>query len=157
MKNSGEPDHNTMSDRIAAAIVIVVALLVALEARTFTVGFVTDPLGPKAFPLVSAFLLLVGGVALQFRPVPVSNWPTRNRLLYVGGAFACLLGYALLLEFLGFFSTTLLAVCAFSLMLGGRPLASLATGASTAALLYVLFFYLLDIALPLGSLFVRGG
>jgi putative tricarboxylic transport membrane protein len=133
------------------------ALLLAFKARTFTVGFVTDPLGPKAFPLVSAFLLLVGGTALQFRPGLESSWPPWSRLLRVGLAAVCLLAYALLLGFVGFFTATLLVVAAFAVLLGGRPLPSLVAGALSGALLYGLFSYLLDIALPLGSLFVVGG
>lgn len=149
--------HSATSDRAAGALVILMALLIAFESRTFTVGFVTDPLGPKAFPLVSAFLLLVGGTALQFRPGLESNWPLWSRLLRVGVAAACLLAYALLLGFIGFIAATLLVVAAFAALLGGRPLPALVAGAVCAALLYVLFFYLLDITLPLGSLFMRGG
>jgi putative tricarboxylic transport membrane protein len=132
------------------------AILIAFESRTFTVGFVTDPLGPKAFPMVSALLLLLGGIALQFRPSLESNWPSSSRLLRVGVAAVYLLVYALLLGYIGFFTATLLVVAAFAVLLGGRPLPALMAGAICAALLYVLFFYLLDIALPLGSLFVLG-
>lgn len=159
MDNSeqSEPKGRATSDRAVAALLVVLALLIAFESRTFTVGFVTDPLGPKAFPLVSAFLLLVGGVALVVRPGLDSNWPASSRLRRISIAAICLFVYALLLGFLGFFTTTLLVVAAFSSLLGGRPLPSIVTGTVSSALLYALFFYLLDIALPLGSLFVLGG
>ena len=152
-----EPKGNATSDRAVGALLIVLALSIAFESRTFTVGFVTDPLGPKAFPIVSAFLLLLGGFALLLRPGIDSNWPVASRLRRISIAAICLFAYALLLGFLGFFTTTLLVVAAFSLLLGGRPLPALVTGTVSSALLYALFFYLLDIALPVGSLFVLGG
>ncbi len=145
------------SDRVAGALLIVFALLVALESRTFHVGFVTDPLGPKAFPLVSAFLLLVGGVAMRIRPGAESKRPQTMPLLRVTTAALCLIAYALLLGTLGFFTTTWLVVGAFALLLGGRPVPSLLSAAGVSAVLYALFSYLLEIALPIGSLFLRGG
>ncbi len=156
-EKSSEPPSSTLSDRIAGVVVISMALLIALESRTFTVGFVTDPLGPKAFPLVAAVLLLVGGVALEIKPGVVSGWPPAKQLLRAAVAAFCLLAYALLLGFLGFFTTTLLVVAVFGLLLGGRPIPSIISAAAVSALLYLLFFYLLGIALPLGSLFLRGG
>jgi len=147
----------TTSDRVAGALLVVLALLIALESRAFTVGFVTDPLGPKAFPLVAAGLLLVGGVTLLIRPGKLSPWPRAEQLLRVAQGAACLFAYALLLGTLGFFVTTSLVITVFSLQLGGRPVPALFTAAGISAALYVLFFYLLDIALPLGSLFVLGG
>jgi len=157
LSDSNRSRTGTTSDRTAGALVILMALLVAFESRTFTVGFVTDPLGPKAFPLVSALLLLAGGVAIQFRPGMDSNWTTWRRLLRVGVAAVCLLAYALLLGFIGFVTATMMVVAVFAVLLGGRPLPAIVTGAIGAALLYGLFSYLLDIALPVGSLFVLGG
>lgn len=154
--SSATPSGAT-SDRITAALLILMALLIALESRTFTVGFVTDPLGPKAFPLVSAFLVFVAGVALLFRPAADSTRPRVRQPLRLAAAAISLLAYALLLGVLGFFTTTLLLVMIFALQFGGRPVPSLISAAGIAAALYVLFFHVLEIALPLGSLFVRGG
>jgi putative tricarboxylic transport membrane protein len=145
------------SDRIAGFIVILTGLVVAVEARGFTVGFVTDPLGPKAFPLLAAGLLLVGGVALVARPLSESSWPARQAWIRLAVGAASLVAYATLLSTLGFFVSTTSAVAVFSLLLGGRPLPSLASAASISAVLYVLFQYVLRIALPIGSLFLRGG
>lgn len=136
---------------------IVVALWMALESRGFTVGFVTDPLGPKAFPLLAAGLMLVAGVSLLVRPAGTSAWPKRRGLLRLVAGVICLFSYALLLTILGFFTSTMLAVSVFALLLGGRPVQALLAAAAISAALYVLFFYLLNVALPFGSLFVRGG
>lgn len=152
-----EPRGGKTSDRVAGALLIVMALLIGLESRTFIVGFVTDPLGPKAFPLVSALLLLVGGVVLQIRPGTESGLAPAKQMLRVAVATICLFAYALLLGFIGFFTTTLLVTAVFALLLGGRPVPSFISAAGVSALLYALFSFLLDIALPLGSLFLRSG
>lgn len=49
---------------IAALGVVAASAAIALEATTFDVAFPTDPLGPKAFPVVAAVLLAIGGLAL---------------------------------------------------------------------------------------------
>ena len=157
MTESNGTRSGVKSDRITAGLLISAALLIAFESRTFTVGFVTDPLGPKAFPLVSAFLLLVGGVALLFRPGVETKWPRGYQLLRVATGVLCLFAYALLLGVLGFFTTTMLLIAVFSLQLGGRPIPALLSAAGISGALYALFVYALDIVLPLGSLFVLGG
>ena len=157
MPNLSGTTSSKTSDRVVGALLVVLALVIALESRNFTVGFVTDPLGPKAFPLVSGGLLLIGGVTLLVRPGSLSEWPGAQQLLRVAEGAAFLFAYALLLGTLGFFTTTTLLIVAFSLQLGGRPIPALCTAAGISAALYVLFYHLLDIALPIGSLFLRGG
>lgn len=157
MTDSNDTRGGRTSDRITAGLLILMGLLIALESTSFTVGFVTDPLGPKAFPLVSALLLLVGGVTLMIKPGDTASWPPAPLLLRVAIAAVCLFAYAFLIDTLGFLTTTMLLLAVFSLQLGGRPIPALLSAAGISAGLYGLFYYLLDIALPLGSLFVRGG
>jgi putative tricarboxylic transport membrane protein len=145
------------SDRFAGIILVVLGVLVALEARNFTVGFVTDPLGPKVFPLVAAGLFVAGGGSLILRSGDVYAWPGMRLRLRLIVATVCLFAYGMLLSTLGFFLTTTAEVAVFALLLGGRPLVSVATAASISGALYVLFYYVLNIALPIGSLFLRGG
>jgi len=157
MSGSRDRTGGSTSDRVAGALLLLVAALIALESRTFTVGFVTDPLGPKAFPLVSSLLIAFGGGVLLVRPGTGTERSPFGRLPHLLAASAALFAYAMLLGFLGFFATTLLVINVFGLLLGGRPLKSVLSAAGISAVLYLLFFYLLDIALPIGSLFLRSG
>lgn len=143
--------------RVAGALAILaVATGVALEARTFTVAFPTDPLGPAAFPLVAAALLALGGLALLLERADAA--PEEAEPLEPGAlwrlvlATASFVAYALLLAPLGFVPATTLEFLALALLFGGRLLPGLAVGAGFAALLFVIFVYALGLPLPLGLL-----
>jgi len=140
-------------DRIAGITTFLVAVAIAWEGLTFSTTFPTDPLGPKAFPVLSAALLGLGGAWVMFRPAE----PRTGRLpgaVWLGAASFVL--YALLLEPIGFFVATLLEFVALSLLFGGRPLRSAVAGAAFVGALYLLFVQGLGLVLPVGSLFVLG-
>lgn len=135
-----------------AAVVLATAAAVALEARTFTVAFPTDPLGPAAFPLVAAALLALGGFALLLEGPGAADplEPGASRRLVL--ASVSFVAYALLLAPLGFLPATALEFAALAVLFGGRPLASLAVGAGFSVFLFVVFVYALGLPLPLGVL-----
>lgn len=137
---------------IPAALLLGTAAAVALESRTFTVAFPTDPLGPAAFPLVAAALLALGGLAVLFEEeekAEALEAGAARRLVLASASFVV---YALLLAPLGFLSATALEFAALAILFGGRALPSLAVGVGFAAFLFVLFVYGLGLPLPLGLL-----
>ncbi len=140
---------------LGGAAVLVVAAAVALESRTFTVSFPTDPLGPAAFPMVAAGLLALGGLALLFEAAggPDAAEPLEpgaaRRLALASASFVV---YALLLAPLGFVPATALEFAALAVLFGGRPLPGLAVGVGFAVVLFVVFVYALGLPLPLGVL-----
>ncbi len=148
--------------RLTAALgVILAALAVALEATTFDVAFPTDPLGPKAFPLVAAGLLVLGGGALLLEARRAAaeasaTEPARDAGAVPGGghpvplAAASFIGYALLLAPLGFVPATTVAFAVLARLFGGTWMRGAAVGLVFALLLYALFVYALGLPLPLG-------
>lgn len=135
-----------------AAVVLATAAAVALEARTFTVGFPTDPLGPAAFPLVAAGLLAVGGLALLLEGVEEAEPLESGAVLRLVLATSSFVAYAFLLAPLGFLPATALEFAALAILFGGRLLPGLAAGAGFAVLLFAVFVYGLGLPLPLGLL-----
>jgi putative tricarboxylic transport membrane protein len=129
---------------------LALAAAVALEARTFTVGFPTDPLGPAAFPLVAAALLAVGGLAVLMEKSEEPEELEAGALRRLTLASVSFVLYALLLAPLGFLPATTLEFGALAVLFGGRPVASLVAGLGFAALLFVVFVYGLGLPLPLG-------
>lgn len=128
----------------------------ALEAATFTVSFPTDPLGPAAFPLLGAGLLLIGATSLW-----VPGGESMDSVDPAGGgriaaACASFLLYAAVLAPLGFVPATTLEFTVLSLLFGGRLIAGALSGLAFALLLFGLFVYGLGLPLPLGLL-ERGG
>lgn len=151
------PDARTRTpDRVSGAVLLAVALAVGVQATTFDVGFVTDPLGPKAFPMAVALLFAGAGLRLLLAPWPASfAWPEGGVLLRVAGAAAVFFAYAALLAPLGFLAATTLAVWSLSRFFGGPWKASLAAGLALAVVLWILFVNVLALHLPPGGLWTR--
>lgn len=146
-----------MTDRVAGGLLLLLAGAVALAARGFVVGFPADPVGPRAFPLLAAAILALGGLRLVFRPAPDPDWPPRGDARRLALAAGTLAVYPVLLPFLGFVATTGLVVTALSLLFGGPPVRSVGAAFLFAGGLYLLFVYALGVPLPVGNLFlVRG-
>lgn len=157
---------------IAALGVVVASAAIAVEATTFDVAFPTDPLGPKAFPVVAAGLLAIGGLALvrsaradrvkaeTERPVvgggepaaldPDGPEPGAARRIALGTV--SFIVYAFLLAPLGFVLATTLEFTMLARLFGGPLGRGAAAGLVFALLLYALFVYGLGLPLPLGIL-----
>lgn len=130
-------------------------------ARKFTVGFLVDPVGPRALPYLVAGIFVVGGVSLLVRRNPAPEGGSAPAGPPAGLASQCLCAGALLLyaatiPLLGFLVSTVLATGALSRLFGGRWLAGLGVGLALGLGLYGLFAYGFGLDLPSGSLFAGG-
>jgi putative tricarboxylic transport membrane protein len=146
-----------VTDRATGAILLVLAGAVALATRAFVVGFPADPVGPRAFPLLAAGILMLGGLRLLLKPDPDPQWPSPGEAGRLALAAGALLVYPLLLPFLGFVTTTGAVVTSLSLLFGGPPLRSAGAAFLFAGGLYLLFVHALGVPLPMGALFLAGG
>jgi putative tricarboxylic transport membrane protein len=158
-------------DRWLGGSLVLVSLLIAATAKSYTVGFLVDPLGPRALPYLVAGLLLMGGLVLLFFPEDggnlgegdqpgeggepgegsepgVDKWAWRPQLLCVLG----LLGYAAALPYLGFVVGTALATAFLSRVFSGRFLFGLGVGLALGFGLFSLFSWGFGMELPLGLL-----
>jgi putative tricarboxylic transport membrane protein len=145
-----------MKRSLEGAVLAGLALLYFLEARSFRTGFLADPIGPRAFPFGIGALAFLVGIAIFFsRPggteEPIET-PALLRMVVLTGS---LLGYALLLEPLGFVLSTTAATAVLVILFRGRPLEALAFGLLLGLAIYFLFAYPLSLPLPFGRLFER--
>ena len=155
---------------------MLMAVAIGAAARTFEVGFLVDPLGPKALPFLVTGLFLVGGLALLLFPAgggaPGEDgvWARRGsrpgslrdprRLPATPGkagrsqvyCILVLLGYASALPFLGFVVSTSLATGALSRVFAGRFLPGLGVGLAIGLGLFGLFTLGFGMELPVGLL-----
>jgi putative tricarboxylic transport membrane protein len=145
----------TRTNRVAGIVLAALGVAVAAEATTFDVAFLTDPVGPKALPLVAATIFAITGVFLLFRPGLSPGWPTRTVALRMAGAAASFVVYAVLLAPLGFTVSTTLCVGSLSLLFGGPPGRSLGAAVLLSVALWYLFVWVLGLPLPLGALWTR--
>jgi hypothetical protein len=150
-------------DLIASAILLLIAggyFAATLQIPSSTLD---DGVGPRGFPLVLAFGLVVVASAIAFRAgvvtpaskpgddkEPESRWPRALGILVFGALyipFATFLGYALALFLL------LIAVPLYEGMRFSWRVPAVAAGAGGAAVFYVLFVLVLGVRQPEGLLF----
>lgn len=141
----------TRTDRTAGVVLGLLGIGIALEATTFDVFFLTDPVGPKALPLLVAAILVGSGAAVAARPGSGGAWPGRETLVRMAGAVAAFGVYAALLGPLGFVVATTATVASLSLLFGARWKEALGAATALSVVLWYLFVWLLGLPLPLGA------
>lgn len=139
--------------RAAAFGLMAFAVAVALEAATFRVAFMTDPIGPRALPWLGAALVFAGAAAMALRPATSPAPAAPGSLPRVAVVVVAFIAYALVLELLGFVVATTLLVVTLSSLFGGRPVRSLIAAGVFSGALYLLFANVLGVPLPVGALF----
>lgn len=142
-------------DRVLGGLLALAGIATAVESTTFDVAFLTDPVGPKALPFVVAATFLVAGLHALLRPRDEVVLPTRRAALRMAGAIAAFVAYALLLPWLGFFTSTSLVVVALSLLYRGPFVPSAIAALGLSGVLWLLFVALLSLPLPIGELWIR--
>jgi putative tricarboxylic transport membrane protein len=140
------------SDRWAGLLFLLLALAYGALALGLDPGFVSDPVGPKAFPLLVALLMGASALYLMVRPDPEPLWPGREFWYRALALVASLVGYAYLLRPLGFLPLTALEVALLGVILGLPWQRALVFGLVLALGLYALFSGI-GISLPRGHWF----
>ena len=143
------------ADRIAGGVLVAAAAALGLEATTFDVAFLTDPVGPKALPVVAALMLAVGGARTIAKARDGVELPVASGLRRMAAALVILLAYALVLPWIGFFLGTTAVVAGLGVLFGGPWKGGLATGLTLSAVLWLLFVVALSLPLPIGDVWIR--
>ena len=139
-----------MSDRIFGVIGLLLAIGYAFSAMAIQESFLSDVVGPKAFPLIIATILGLASLAIVISPDAEPQWPALGRLVEIGAAVVVLALYANLLPTLGFVIATALAASYMSWRLGSRPVEAVMVGIGTAIGIYVVFHTVLGLSLARG-------
>ena len=139
-------------ERIPGLVLIAVGAATGIEATTFDVAFLSDPVGPKALPGLVAVALVLAGIHQARRPEPGTRWPERPALMRMALATSAFLGYAVALGWLGFLLSTTLLVAALSHLFDAVPRRSVPAAAALAFALWLLFVWVLALPLPVGRL-----
>ena len=140
------------SDRLLGAVCLALGAAFIWGAASIETGFIVDPLGPRSFPIIIGALLAISALVILARPDPEPEWPAASGFAELGLAVAVLVGYALLLQPLGFVPATTLGAAALSWRLGARPLWAIVGGVGIAVGIYVIFHLVLGLSLARGPL-----
>lgn len=141
-----------MSDRIFGVVGILLAIGFALSAFAIEESFLSDAVGPKAFPLIIAAILGLSSAVIALRPDAEPHWPPLGRFVEVVAAVVALILYAELLPVLGFVIATALCASYLGWRLGAHPLSAVLTGVGTSVGIYVVFHLILGLSLAKGPL-----
>lgn len=141
------------SDRIFAVLWALVLIWYGYTASQLTVEFSYEPVGPKAFPLLLTVLMAVCVAYLLIKPDRDPHWPERTLIVKLAAMILALAVYGAFFVDLGFIPATALMTLVVGRLYDGRWLASAITGVLLSVGLYLLFEYVLDVALPAGMLF----
>lgn len=147
-----------MSDRILGGACVLLAAGMAWAAQDYAAPISYEPVGPRAFPLLLACLLALGGLWLLARPSGHSAGLAQAPLGGLAFVTAAVFGYTLLFQVLGFALATAAMAVPVGLAFGGNWKRSAAVGAVLGLLLFLLFDKVLDVVMPTGLLaFLLGG
>lgn len=139
-----------MSDRIFGLFGVLLAIGFAFAALAIEESFLSDAVGPKAFPLIIAAVLGLSSAVILFRPDPEPLWPPVARLAEIAGAVVVMILYAELLPVAGFVIATVFAAAYLAWRLGSGPVEAALTGLGTSVGIYVIFHLVLGLSLARG-------
>ena len=141
-----------MTDRSFGVVGLLLAIGFALAALTINESFLSDAVGPKAFPLIIATILGLSSAVIALRPDESPQWPALGRLVEIFAAAVVMVLYAQLLPEVGFIIATFFASAYLTWRLGSGLVGSLLTGVGTSLGIYVVFHLVLGLSLARGPL-----
>ncbi len=144
------------SDRIFGLIALVSALAYIASATQIQTSFLSDPVGPKTFPIGIGIIAALSALVMVFRPDPDPEWPDRPTWGSLFAAVVVLVCYAFSLRPFGFILPTAIAASLLSFQISPRPKAAALAGIGLSLGLFVLFKFVLGLGLVAFPKFFMG-
>jgi len=135
------------SDRILGLVTVLGALAYIAGATQIRTSFLSDPVGPRAFPIMIGALAALCGLVIFLRPDPEPGWPRARAWLQIAVALAVLVVYALALAPGGFVLPTAIAAGVLSYLIGQHAGRAVFAGLALSFGLFVIFKYALGLGL----------
>ena len=135
------------SDRVFGLVVAVLALAYIASARQIPVSFLSDPVGPRMFPIAIGSVAALASMFLVFRPDPDPDWPVLRTFGALAIAAFVLVLYAYALKPFGFLLPTAIASALLSYQIAPRPRYAAIAGVCLSAGLFIVFKFALGLGL----------
>lgn len=136
-----------MSDRIFGVVISVVALGFILSATKVQSSFLSDPVGPKLFPMMIGVVALICAAAMILKPDEEPQWPAAKVFLSLLVCAAVLFAYAYSLKPFGFLVPTAVCTAILSYQIHPKITSALLAGVGLSIGLFLLFRYGLGLSL----------
>lgn len=134
-------------DRIFGLVMALLALAYIASAYNIQTSMLSDPVGPKTFPIIIGIVAALSSMFLVFKPDPDPDWPVLRTWGALAGAILVLVLYAYALKPLGFLIPTALAAAVLSYQISPRPRYAAITGIGLSVGLLLVFKYALGLGL----------
>ncbi|MET3506461.1 tripartite tricarboxylate transporter TctB family protein [Halalkalibacter oceani] len=139
---------------IFIAIVVTISLLVLVTTKSFPMGDYTVGFGPGFFPVITAMIMLGLSLLLIIQTIRTKDKSLFNMNMKALKFPAILVGlliiYSIMLEYVGFFLSTVMILTVTMIAFKTRLVKSLIISVVITALLYVGFKLVLKVPLPEG-------
>ena len=135
------------SDRIFGLVVALLALAYIAGATQIQTSFLTDPVGPKTFPILIGVVGAISAMVMVFKPDPEPDWPGLRTFGALLVAVVVLVAYAYALRPLGFLIPTALAAGVLSYQISPNAVKASLAGLGLSVGLFVLFKFALGLGL----------
>jgi len=140
----------TAYDRALGLVFLALGIGAIMHAYGLEVAFASDPIGPKAFPILVGGMLALTGAVLVVSP-EAQQWHPGSWGKVIAVAAASLIYPALLIP-LGFVPATSLLCLVLARALKGTWTNSAIASVAVAVVIFVLIDFLLGLPLPRGPL-----
>jgi len=148
--------QSALSGRVAAAILLLFAAILAIATSQIEYAFSSDPLGPKAFPHLLAAVLAICALWYFLSPGHADPWPQAGTLLSAFGLIVVTAASVAVMDHIGFLPAAFV-VCAWAAYLFGASVGgAVLIGVAQAVFWFALFKYALGTYLPAGTLLFPG-
>jgi len=145
--------ENRRLGRIAAIVLLGVAVAYGIGGATIGYAFSSDPLGPRAMPVMLAAVLAGLSFLYLAWPGSVEAIPTGPALVRILAIPAILVLSVMLFEPLGFAGSIFVLTFGVAMIFGAPIKYALLGAAGQTLLWWTVFAYVLQVYLPTGSLF----
>ena len=129
------------SDRVFGLVVILAALAFIACALQLQTSFLSDPMGPKAFPVGLGIVAMLCGGVMVLKPDEEADWPGPVAIVKSAISIGVMAAYADALKPLGFLIPTTLAAGVLSYLITPRVTFNILAGIGLAVGLFILFRY----------------
>jgi len=135
------------SDRIFGVIAALVALAYIASAIQIESGFMTDPVGPKGFPMLIGIIAAISSITIVIRPDEEPTWPGLRKFGSLLFSIVVLIFYAYSLKPLGYLLATALTAGILSYQIKPVLKSAIVTGLGLSGILFTIFKYALGLGL----------
>ena len=135
------------SDRVFGLVMTLLALGYIVSATQTQTSFLTDPVGPKGFPILIGIVWAVSSIFMVLRPDPEPDWPVTRTLVALASSVTILIVYAFALRPLGFLLPTAVTAGILSYQISPHLKRATFAGTGLSIGLFIIFKYALGLGL----------